>query len=436
MTGDEAQAANPHYLGHLVSTSARQGVEAGEDIVSASGLKLLAKGARLQAEVVERLLQHKLARPLEQSLQVVGAVSAERLGSLASEMAGRHALLRAVGATAEGQGLPAALAALPLSAPVRSLLSVLDQARPQGLEHALGAAMIALWLARRLLPGEPARHATIALAGLLHDVGELYIDPDCLRPGQRLSPARWRHIVVHPLLAHHVLNRLPGAGAAVAAVVLLHHERLDGFGYPRGISGTAFTLDGQALAAADALMAILASRDSPLTRASMAWRLIPGEFDPAVLAAVESAAREAGEVPPLLDSAPPLSDAVRRIERVAATLRRFDASLDWIDARIADGPPELSAVLQAGTSRMRRIRSSFSSTGLDTQDAARVLADLSALGDPRVYVELMSLVGELEWRLRELERAQQMRASLLPEQSQVVIGQLIRRLRSPDAPAG
>ena len=435
MTSDDPSTANPHYLQRLVAAGARHGVEASEDVVSASGLRLLAKGARLQADTVDRLLQHKLARPVEECLQVVGAVSPERLATMAADLGAQHALLHAISATEQGAGLPAAFAALNLSPPLRSLLSALEQGRPQGLEHALGTAMIALWLARRLWPEDPGRQQMIAIAGLMHDVGELYIDPAFLQRGQRLSADQWRHIVVHPLLAHHVLRKLPGAGPAVADAVLLHHERLDGFGYPRGLGGEAFTLEGQAVAAADALMAMLSWRSSPLTRASMAWRLIPGEFSPAVVAAVESAAREAHEPPPELAGAPPLGEAVPRIRRVAETLRRFNESRDWIDARCAEASPALRAVLQAGLSRMLRIQSSFSSTGLDTHDPAQLLAEPASQDDPGVYVELVSLVGELEWRLRELERAQQMRASLLPEQAQAVIGELIRRVRAPRAAA-
>jgi HD-GYP domain-containing protein (c-di-GMP phosphodiesterase class II) len=75
----------------------------------------------------------------------------------------------------------------------------------------------------------------MAIAGPMHDVGGLCIDPAFPHRNQRLSADQWRRIVVHPLLAHHVL----------------HHERLDSFAYPRGISDEAFTLDGQTVAAGE-----------------------------------------------------------------------------------------------------------------------------------------------------------------------------------------
>jgi len=50
-----------------------------------------------------------------------------------------------------------------------------------------------------------------------------------------------------------------------------------------------------------------------------------------------------------------------------------------------------------------------------------------------VYVEIMTMVGELEWRMRELERSQRLRASLLPALDQAVVSDLIGRLRGAPA---
>jgi hypothetical protein len=54
-----------------------------------------------------------------------------------------------------------------------------------------------------------------------------------------------------------------------------------------------------------------------------------------------------------------------------------------------------------------------------------------------VYVEITTLIGELEWRMRELERSQRLRASLLPAVDRSVVDDLIGRLRgTPVKPAG
>lgn len=428
MTTEASTEVNPHYLGHVVTTAETNQVEVTEDIVSRSGIKLLAKGARVDAATRDRLIEHKLRKPLEDCVQVVDGVVAERFESIGEGLLAKHSVLRALCASDRARSVPASLATTSLSSPMRSLLTIYAHCQEGRLEHAVGVAMLAVSLARRLLPGDIERHRVIGTAGLVHDVGELYIDPAYLRKGVRLDAEQWRHIVTHPLVAHRVLRGMVGAGPAVADAVLLHHERLDGFGYPRGVGSEAFTIDGQILAASEWLMALVESDQTPLTRARMADRLIPGEVSPELLAVVAAAAHEAPDAPVELASAPPLEEALPRIVRLAATLQRFGEARALIDERLAAAGQGLRAVLEAGLQRMLRIQASFSSTGLDAYDPQALLGDLAALRDPNVYVEIMTLVGELEWRMRELERGQRLRASLLPAPEHAVVDDLIARV--------
>ena len=435
MTTESPANVNPHYLDHVVATSASREVEVTEEIVSRNGIRLLAKGARIDAATRERLLEHKLRKPLENCVQVVGGVVAELFVPAGEVLLDRHPMLRALCAPGRSRSAPATLGALSLSLPMRSLLTIYEQCQQGRLDHAVGVAMLALSLARRLLPGETERHRVIAIAGLVHDVGELYIDPAYLRRDARLDAHQWRHIVTHPLVGHRVLRNLVGAGPAMADAVLLHHERLDGFGYPRGVGGEAFTNDGQILAASEWLMALVESDQSPLTRARMADRLVPGEMSAALLQVIAAAAGEAADVPVEIASAPPLEQAVPRIVRLASTLQRFSHARDLIGQRIAEAGPDLRPVLEAGLRRLLRIQASFSSTGLDVSDPQAMLGELAALGDPDVYAEIMTLVGELEWRLREVERRQHLRASLLAAPEQAVVMDLITRLKGAPAAA-
>jgi HD-GYP domain-containing protein (c-di-GMP phosphodiesterase class II) len=432
MADNAPERVNQHYLDHVIATAQSHKIAAGEDIVASNGIKLVAKGAQIDAATRERLLEHKLRRPLEDCLQVVGGVRAESLEPIAQALLDKHALLRVLCESERARPVPASVASVALSTPLQSLLTIHAGSQPERLEHAVGVAMLALALARRLRPGDIESQRVLLLAGLMHDVGELYIDPAYLRKGTRLNAHEWRHIVTHPLVGHRVLRDMAGAGAAVAGAVLLHHERLDGFGYPRNVAGDLFALDGQILGAAEWLMALLESGLSPLTRAGMASRLIPGEFSAELLDVLAKAARSAPDAAIELDSAPPLEDAVPRVLRIADTLRRFGQLRGWIDQRIAAAGPALRAVLDAGLRRMLRMQASFSSTGLDAQSPELLLAELAALRDPVIHVEILTLVGEMEWRMRELEREQNMRVGLLPPQDHAVVSELIARLKGRD----
>ncbi len=429
MSEATAEPVNPHYLGHVVALAQTHDLLATEDIVTSNGIKLLAKGARVDAGSRDRLLEHKLRKPLEECVQIADGVLSARFEPLGETLLEQHPLLRALCASERARSAPASLAAATLSASVQSLLTVYAQDQEARLCHAVGVAMIALSLGRRLAPGDVERHRLLGTAGLVHDVGELYIDPVCLDKNTKLGASQWRHIVTHPLVGHRVLRDMVGAGRGVADAVLLHHERLDGFGYPRGVSGDTFTLNGEILAAAELMMAFIESDSAPLERASMAARLMPGEFSPALLEALAAAGRAAPELALVVASAAPFEAAVPRVVRMADTLRRFGESRAWIEGLIAAAAPGLRAVLETGVQRMLRVQSSFASTGLNAENAAGVLGELAALANPGTCIEIITLVGELEWRLRELERNQRLRSSLLGAPEAAIVEGLIARLR-------
>jgi len=424
-----ASEVNPHYLEHVVNTAETKAVEASEDIFSQNGIKLLAKGAQINARVRDRLLMHKLQKPLEDCIQVVDGVMPESFGPIGEALLAQHPLLKALCAHDLYPSAPTTLATLKLSVPVQSLLTVYAEHQGDRLKHTVGVAMLALALARRMLPGETEQHKMLALAGLVHDIGELYIDPHLIRARVPFGPEEWRHVASHPIVGERVLRDMPGAGKAVAQAVLHHHERLDGFGYPRGVQGKALPLAGQILAAAEWLMGLIETGLTPMTRASVATKLIPGEFSRELTEAIATAA---ADLPQLAQRHEPetLQEALPRVVRIATVLKNFAGARSWLDGRIAAARPALRAVLQAGLTRLLRIQTAFSSTGLDAHDPDALVAVLSEQRDAELMTELMTVIGELEWRLRELERESLLRAGLLPPAEVAVMQELIDRIKA------
>lgn len=427
---------NRHYFDHVMHTGERHAVEAAEDIYSGSGIKLLAKGSRVDESTRERLLDHKLSRPLEDCLSVGGALAPEQLVPVAQRLLDEHGLLRALCA-AESEAA-AALGRLPLSMAQQSLLTVYAESEPQRLRHAVGVTLIARALTRRLLGADVEALRMQGLAGLLHDVGELYIDPAHLtRDATPLQAEQWKHIVTHPLVGQRVLLGL--AGPAVARVVLEHHERLDGFGYPRGVSGAEeLPLASQVLAAAEWLIGLLEGAPAPEldagAHASVATRLIPGEFNPAIVELLRAAGRLADPAGLLGEDAQrSLELALPRAIRVYELLQRFRELRPQLRARIAaEAAPELQALLALCGQRIDQLQLVFSSAGLDQHGPAHVVERL-AREDALLRQEVLALVREFGWRLRELERAALMRAGLIGPEDQALVQQLIDTIRGASA---
>jgi HD-GYP domain-containing protein (c-di-GMP phosphodiesterase class II) len=427
------EAVNAHYLNHVVETAGKREVEASEDIIASNGMKLLAKGSRIDPEVQERLLQHKLSKPLEDCVRVVDGVIPEAFGPIAEELLDQHALLAGLCATDRAQPVPESLSRLRLTMPVQSLLTVYADYQGDRLRHTVGVAMLSTAIGRRLLPGAVDHHRMLSLAGLVHDVGELYIDPKYLQRGVLLQGDPWRHIVSHPVVGHRVLSGMEGAGRDVAEAVLLHHERLDGFGYPRGVAGDRLTLDGQILAVSEWLMALIESGLTPEMHARVDTQIVSGEFSRDLLEVVTSAVASSDDMLQALAEPLPLDDAVPRVARIVGTLQRFAQERGWIDERIANARGERRATLELGVQRLLRIQTGLSSTGLDTASPEHLLAEMASLQDPLLHMEVMTIVRELEWRLKELEREMLQRTTRMGADALAEMGELIQRLTGPVA---
>jgi diguanylate cyclase (GGDEF)-like protein/putative nucleotidyltransferase with HDIG domain len=98
----------------------------------------------------------------------------------------------------------------------------------------------------------------VRTAGLLHDVGYLDIDDSILAKDEPPSDAEWEEIASHAERGARILTRC-GFGE-IAEWVRLHHERIDGGGYPDGLAGDAIPLEARILHVADAYEAMTRGR--------------------------------------------------------------------------------------------------------------------------------------------------------------------------------
>lgn len=141
---------------------------------------------------------------------------------------------------------------------VEALADMVDRRDRYTFEHSKRVAEYAERIARRMgLPGEEVE--AIRLAARVHDLGKIGVpDRVLLKPGT-LSPDEWALLRRHPEIGGEILSRFPEYRRG-QALVLAHHERFDGGGYPRGLRGDAIPLGAQVIAVADALDAMTSDR--------------------------------------------------------------------------------------------------------------------------------------------------------------------------------
>lgn len=99
----------------------------------------------------------------------------------------------------------------------------------------------------------------LRLAGLIHDIGKVRVPAEILGSTRRLTRAEFELIKVHPTTGFEVLSGIDFPWP-IAQAVHQHHERLDGSGYPRGLSGPDIIIEAKILAVADVVEAITSER--------------------------------------------------------------------------------------------------------------------------------------------------------------------------------
>ncbi len=138
----------------------------------------------------------------------------------------------------------------------------------------------------------------IHLAGTIHDLGKIKVPAEILaRPGQ-LSEIEERIIQIHPEAGWEILRGVEFPWP-IAEMVLQHHERLDGSGYPRGLRGEQISMGARILGVADVVEAMASHRPyRPSRGLKAALSQVEGDrgvlFDAAVVDACLALFREKG----------------------------------------------------------------------------------------------------------------------------------------------
>lgn len=138
-------------------------------------------------------------------------------------------------------------------------------------------------------------------AALLHDIGKLAVDEDILEKPGRLTEEEFESVKMHAENGARIL-RLVWDFGPVSTTVRYHHERLDGRGYPKGISGTQIPIESRVISAIDAFDAMTGDDEehrrayrrcvTPEEGMAELKRCMGSQFDPEVVAAFEQALHE------------------------------------------------------------------------------------------------------------------------------------------------
>ena len=127
----------------------------------------------------------------------------------------------------------------------------------------------------------------VRTAALLHDVGNMAVPEHILAKPDKLTPEEFERVKIHPRVGAEILRKVP-FGGPVAELVLAHHERWDGLGYPAGTRGAAIPLGARILGIADCYSTLQTKRPYRPARSEADARDVLREyagsaFDPALV---------------------------------------------------------------------------------------------------------------------------------------------------------
>jgi len=142
---------------------------------------------------------------------------------------------------------------------MRSIVMTVELRDPYTAGHQLRVTALACAIARELGLSED-RIEGLRMAAIVHDIGKLSIPAEILSKPGRLSEPEFELIKMHPQAGYDILNKTTDFPWPVAQIVLQHHERMDGSGYPAGIPGEDILLEARILGVADVVEAMSSHR--------------------------------------------------------------------------------------------------------------------------------------------------------------------------------
>lgn len=190
-------------------------------------------------------------------LSLVRSEWRRREGERLAETRGR-ALRRAQAEQSRGQRRAEELESV-YDATLENLMTALDLRDVETFGHSQAVAKYTQVLAGLIGLTDPSELESLRRGALLHDIGKIAIPDAILKKAEPLTADDWAKIRLHPALGFGLVKEIKLI-QVVGNVILHHHERYDGTGYPGGLKGDRIPLEARLFALADALDAITAHR--------------------------------------------------------------------------------------------------------------------------------------------------------------------------------
>ena len=141
---------------------------------------------------------------------------------------------------------------------LESIIYLFEQTEKMSASHSRNVAVLALFLGKKLgLRGKRLRN--LYVAALLHDIGKIGVPTNVIAKAGRLDSKEYMQIKQHPVISARILRSFKEF-ERLSPIVLYHHEREDGSGYPESLAGKDIPFESKIIAVVDVFEALVGER--------------------------------------------------------------------------------------------------------------------------------------------------------------------------------
>jgi HD-GYP domain-containing protein (c-di-GMP phosphodiesterase class II) len=392
------QVNNQDYIKKVTELGDKIELVAGEDILTRTFHKLISQGTQIDSSFYDRLIKHKLLKPIDRSLISNEAIDSSVLVAEASHLLQNDQVLKHM-----FRGFPdlpyQILRNVYLENELALKLTVAKEAIPRLFQHSMMVTLVAIYLGMKAKKSNKELVA-LATAGLFHDIGELHLDPEIQDRSKPLDDEGWLQIYAHPFISYLILKEFNIYHPQVSTAVLDHHERLDGSGYPRNLINDDINELGHIIAVAE-LAAGVASGTVSKEKIEARLKLNTRKYNRSYVNFLLEVYKEISEEPSIADmlSMAVLNEKVKQLHAVVAHWHELMERLTEQQTH-----QELVEIINQ---RLSVLRGELVETGIDISSQNEMylgmhedyiwMNETNSVLDEAMY-QIKRLVEEIKWR--------------------------------------
>lgn len=249
------QLNNTLYLKQIAIVGDKQKIIADNDIYSVTGIKLIGQGSQINTQMYSKILSHKLAKPIDESLTIENCMTTDVILAKLNELQEDNILAKEIFEKINNKELVTRIIkSITIPKPLQFKLSILNINMEKTVHHCLLVALTSIYIAHKLNL-ETDKIVKLACAAIFLDIGLLHLDQEIFNKNSSLSNEERNQIYSHPIIATLIMYSYIH-DKSVSLAILDHHERADGSGYPKGKLLDDISKHGQILGIAELAVSI------------------------------------------------------------------------------------------------------------------------------------------------------------------------------------